>query len=1027
MDRFSTTAPVPGKTTASKGVFSGAYMLDPNTIQASVLAVDKGNRINKLIMDDARKALFEPLGLLDTAVQHKLNKVMLEQNLARRRYNNVELGAMGITESAELKILDNWKHLNDQLWHLTNRDQAQTLRGQGYSFYVDTKLKDNFVGKVVNPNTQLANRPPNIYDPSTKTSVGLGSAEWDGLHKTNGQVIELKRPQVIDDVEVTHILVKGGDTTRYTKSIQLDDVITPYIDGHSQIRYKDSWFLERELTDANGVPIGKPEAILTSPNVKSANKALETFQRNAAKAKKGKLWKYTIKSDDKLDPIAITEKHFEVGTNSGMSSQRKRGSTLGSFDSSRSTDLSPNLADPLDSMTQSIAELSNRIPMREYLDNYAARLLDEKTGFPDLLPKDDFGRPRMPMGGEKLDTKGILTGEQGKRLADLRTNLEHYNMMKFGYHNAIDTGWRNGLNNLGQIAGVSSSRLEKAIRAIAEEIPSPTGFLRGMAFNAHIALSSPPSQWFVQGIPAGLNGLLHPAYVFKGGLASDWRDLVVGIMHEGKHDKVLKELYKNSPGKAERIMQLKKEWDKTGFAAGIDKHLLVEGGIEQIIETTRFAKGKKAHEAVFGGARKLGFDKGELFYLGTTWLATRNDAIKSGKLMDNARVFDEVSAKTRSLTLNMNKAGEMPWNKNSVSLFTQFMISPYKSMTMYLDRGLNNAERGKIAMWQGLMMPLPAALTYHVRASVDIDGAEGDAIAEVISNGLMGGVFNTTMGAMFEDAGSASWQRAVQWDLAMAPSVAFVDAMFNDTGGLSVLKALAQSSPSLSMFEGYNPIAKNLAKTTGKLLISPFTAENNEEALEAMMSFAGPNGALWQYSAAGRSWSTGLKELFLQRYEERYSALSGKSSAPHVTTPETFAKALFGLETTYQTVARRANTDVYEETAAARNDMDILIGEWQRGAMDQGFNVDDPRRSDYLMRVALEAFPDGVPPKLATYMMGKMHSNKTLLSRLIGTAGMGTDVGQKAAQALRHLDPDMQVLHEYYQSETARKELQEEE
>jgi len=1025
MDRFSNTAPVPGKSTASKSLLSGAYMLDTNTIQASVMAVDKGNRLNKLIMDDVRVKLFEPLASVGPVRQEVLNQIMIKQNLARRRYTPTELGSMGIVDPTEIKILDNWQHINDQLWHLTNRDQAQTLRNQGYSFYVDEKLGDKIVGKVVNAKIPIANRPASVYDPATRTRKSLSNAEWEHLHNTKGQVIELKRPEVIDDVEVTHIMVQGGDTTRYTKSIQLDDQLVNYFEGQSHIRYKDAWFLERQLMDEAGMPIGKSEAILTSPNVKSADKAIAMFERNASKAQKGKNWRYTKRPDIGLDPIAITEKNFEVGTNAGLSSQRKRGKTLGSFDSTKSTDLSPNLVDPLDSMTQSISELANRIPMREYLDDYAARIIDQ---FGDLLPKHELTKkPRMPAGNEKLDVSGILTGDAGKRLADLRTNLEHYNMMKFGYHNSLDTGWRNGLNNLGQIAGVASSRMEKFIRATAEEIPSPTGFLRGQAFNAHIALSSPPSQWFVQGIPAGLNGLLHPKYAFGGGLASDWRDLIVGITHEGKHNKVLKELYKNQPGKAERIIQLKKEWDRTGFAAGIDKHLLVEGGIEQILETTRFAKGKALHEAVFGTARKIGFDKGEMFNLGTFWLAARNDAIQNGKSMTNARHFDEVSARTRTLTLNMNKAGEMPWNKNAVSLFTQFMISPYKSMTMYFDRGLVKGDRSKIAAWQGLMMPMPSALTYHVRASVDIDGAEGDAIAEVISNGLLGGVFNAALGAMFENAGSASWQRAVQWDTSMAPSVALIDALMNDTNGISVIKAIAQSSPSLSMYAGYNPIAKNLLKSVGKLLVSPFTADNPEEALVALNAFAGPNGALWQYSAAGRSFSTGYKELLVQKYQKRYSALSGKVSDPSITTPETFAKALFGLETTYQTNARRANTDVYEETAAARNDMDILIGEWQRAAMDQGFNVDDPRRSEYLMSVALEAFPDGIPPKLASYMMGKLHSNKTLLSRLIGAAGMGTTAHEKAAQALRHADPDIQALHELYQSEQPRKDLGEEE
>ena len=1035
LDSLSSQAPTPGKATASRYVFQSSHMLDEAVMQGSVAAVDQGNRLQKVIMDKAKKGVYEPLENLPDANARRISKIISDQNLARKNYTKDELAGLGVTEEAELKILDNWKYLNDQHWHLTNRDMAITLRNKNYSMYTDTVNGDMFVGKPVASNQAL---PKHVYDPVDGKTKLTRNLEPE-LGRTDGHIFELRHPEVIDGVEVRNILVRGGDADRYFKAIQENDILLPYVEGHSHIRYKDNFFIERELVDENGNVIGKPQAIQTAPESTSAQAAIARLEANASNALKGRKWRYSARNDRELTPVEISERHFDVSSMAGLSSQRKRGQTLRSYDSARVTDMAPNITDPLESFKQSTAELARRVPMREYLDDFEDRILKQHG---DILPKDDYGRPRLPTKGEKLKGGDTLGTKGSKKLADARTAIEHYNYMKFGYHNTLDAGWRTAINKTSQAVGVATRKLaktfpdrpgivkagtkaEKTVAAIAEEVPSPLGALRGTAFNAHIAMSAPPSQWMVQGLPAFINGLLHPNYVFSGDVVRDWRKLVLGLVHEGNPEHLRKTMGK---AKADEILKLKAEWDRTGLGVGIDKHLIVESGVEQLIETERFKGLKDLHEGVFGKLREIGFDKGEMFNLGTFWLAARNDAIQQGKSLDNARTFDEVRAKTRALTMNMNKAGEMPWNKDSLSLFTQFMISPYKAMTMYLDRGLTAEDKWKIAAWQGLMMPLPIYLTYHLRAAVGVEGTEGDLATEVITNGILGGMFNSTMNYMFEDAGSASWQRNVQFDPTFAGPLTFVQTLSEDVQGASLIQAIAQQAPSLAMFDGYNPIATNLIKSVGGLIAAPFRSE--EDRLLALNAFAGENGALWQYSALGRGLSAAYKELLTDSYGKRYSAVSGKEQDPSVSTPETFAKALFGLETTYQTVVRQANFELYDGSKEAYNDADLLLDELRREATQLGFNMDDPKRVEYMLRNYAEAFPNGrIPPKTASYIMRQLSNerNRPLTEKLMKGYGLSLEEVETAQKALGNASPELQKTYDFFQSEENVKALRGEE
>ncbi len=1019
MERFRSTAPEPGGSIASKHLWSGAQMLHPTVFQGGVIAVDRGSRLHQVIMDTAKSKVFEPLAKLETESQLKIDKVIKDQNMARKRFTRVELSSSyGITSEKELAVLDGWQHVNDQIWHLTNRDMAKTLRDSNHSFYVDSSTGDKLVSKVVKSKGQL---PKRVYDPIRKKHMNADQLWDDIVSADGGKIVELRNPEWFGDVEVSHIAVRKGDTSRFVKAIQLDDTLLPYFKGYSHINYKDPWFIDKYRLNAQGERVGKPEPVLTAPSLKDAKKAVEHKQAKGSVDSKGVRYEYEYRSAKELSALTVADKMFDVATNAGLSSQRRRGETLKSYDSTRSGDMQPNLTDPLDTLRQQIAQIAKRVPMREYLDDLTTRILSEKRYAP-FLPEGRFGKKRLPVKREDIEFTGSPGSKAAKDYADLMVMVEHHNMMKFGYLNSIDSTWNWALNGIGKAVGEVSATAEKSMRAFREEVPSPLGALRGMAFNANMAMSVPTSQWFVQAIPAVMNSFLYPKYVFKGGLANDWMDLTFGMLNDKGWKGVFSQM---APERQANIMKLKTEWDRTGFASGIDKHLLVEGGLEHLVETQRFKTAKGLHDKVIDNLRVVGFDAGELAHLGTFWLAARNDALQSGKNMDNPRHFDEVRAKARSLTLNMNKAGEQPWNKNSMSLFTQFKLAPYKALTMMFDKSFTPKERVKIGSFQLLLMPAPLGITAWIGSQVELQGPEGEVLHEILHNGIMGGSFNLAANYMYEDAGSASWQRYAQSDITTAGYFEFLHGLFTSGDGRAIIEQIASFSPSLGMLLGYNPVAANLIAATTTLVTSPFHADNSEEAAQHLKDFI---LSASQYSAGGRGLSTAFMELLIDKYDRRISMITNKVVDPSLGSGETLAKVVFGLETTYQSQRRYMDREKYYKTKQAFDDMDVIAAQVMRQSVSAGFSPGTPGRPEFLHRMVFEAYgEDVIPEPLLRHFWKKVEDKPSVTTALLKLANIDQEAFEEAAAQMRHVSPEAKELYEYTKDQkTALRELKEE-
>jgi hypothetical protein len=95
------------------------------------------------------------------------------------------------------------------------------------------------------------------------------------------------------------------------------------------------------------------------------------------------------------------------------------------------------------------------------------------------------------------------------------------------------------------------------------------------------------------------------------------------------------------------------------------------------------------------GAVKAGFGAGEYVVQGTAYMSEWRRALREngGKPLSRAQ-WDDVAVKARVVTSNMGRTGELAMNRNSLSLFTQFLQVPTKLFqTFTLRRGLTLSQR----------------------------------------------------------------------------------------------------------------------------------------------------------------------------------------------------------------------------------------------------------------------------------------------------------------------------------------------
>jgi hypothetical protein len=565
--------------------------------------------------------------------------------------------------------------------------------------------------------------------------------------------------------------------------------------------------------------------------------------------------------------------------------------------------------------------------MRDYIERYKQRFVDN---YGDLLVTDiKTGRVKFPRSAEDFKTN---LPSSDRLVADARTNLEYINYLESGYRNGLDDSWKALLNGMADTMGHRSATAEKVLRATADEIGNPTQWLKARAFDAYLALN-PMRQFVVQGHQASLLAANFTKYVLSQGMARDMSAVHMAMLMPNKLHKI-KGIEKLIGMRVEDALKLADEYRATGFEASIDRNNLVESGLDHLVETSQFktVRGiKKAHKAVVGTNRKIGFDAGERVNIMSAWLAHRNKAIEQGKDITSQRTKDEIVARARNYTYNMNAAGDLPYNKNALALLFQFMQVPHKAMTQVLfNRALSPAEKVKLATYHAVMLPLPVGIGYELISGLDV---EDEDARDFIANGLEGLIANRAAQLMFDDD-----TRIDISSLAAVDPNAPVDLIT----GLLTMDAgeILSNAPSLSLWSGHNPRITNIIEETYKFVTEP-TDIDAKSSLELMKTFA-------TFSSGYANLSKGFRELFVQEYDRRYNS-SMNITDMSITTPESLAQ-LFGFGSLNEAYSRQTKQEAYSLSKEAREDVKTLYLAQKQAGSRQGLNVDNQEFQQHMLR-----------------------------------------------------------------------------
>lgn len=892
-----------GGSSITRNLFDPASIFDPRIFLSANVAIDRSSAIEADLVKLADLSFGRPMRKLPKERQELLGEIIKEQNLLETRFDAVQLEAKGVTKE-EQKILDGWRDVWDTVWILENRDLRNTLSTRGYQIFRDSISETELVAKPIkNPNKSI-----DVYNATSGQIESMGPKSLKDLYESGGTVAELRSPLIEEGMTAEFVISKGTKENNL-KEITSGDIVLPYKKGYYHVKYKDPHFIIEKFTDASGKEITR--AVKTAGSTKEADRIVEKLSKNADEGVT-----YYRREDKSTTTRDAENDVWDLNVASGRSSQKVRGQRLGTEDKLQDAPIQG----PVESLLASARSIARRMSLRGYIDDSKTRFMDE---FDEILSRDPkTGVKRYPKSIDEL--RGANTGSQYRKiLADARTYWEYINSIEVGYRNGLDEVWRASLNGIAEAIGTKSASAEKLTRDILAELESPTGWIRGRAFDAYLA-TNPFRQFIVQSHQATLLAVNFPEYVFSQKLARDMSAVHLAMFGEkGMNNKAVQKLTGMT---LEEARKLRDEYLDTGLDASIDMNNLVEKSLDQLVESSNFKTIKKLHGKIVGTLREVGFDAGERINIMSSWLAHRDQAIKAGKDLNNITVQAEIVGRARNYTLNMNKAGEMPYNKNSLSLLFQFMQVPHKMVTTILfNKALKPAEKVRLGAYNMIMLPLPIGLTYSILGESDLPK---DSIArEVIVNGVEGAIINKLAQLTFDDDTSISFS-------------SFTTA---DTGGLYDLLAsfvsadlteIAANAPSLSLVMGNAPRMGTLLHNTARVFAEP-TMENFGTAAHKFASV----------SSGYANFSQFYEELFVDEVNKRYS--QGKVAEEDMTVPESIAK-LFGFNTTQQHVDYEIKRRNYQESKTALDDVEKFYKLRSRLMVDSGVNKDDP---DYAIKM----------------------------------------------------------------------------
>lgn len=761
-----------GQGSVSQHLFPPDSMLHNQITLPMNMAYDKSVYLRKLYVDTF-KGFTDGYKKLPTDRRGRVSDYIHEANFKGIKYNAADLRARGFT-TKEIDILRDWRKSNDALYHATNQDMIVSLQSKNYELFTDANGSSLVARRVAR--NQLDKQ--DILDTSTNTVSQFTPAQLTQAYASNQFVAKLSQPIKVGNKWVDHIFVPNTPNG-YMRALTQRDTVLNYRDGYYPVMYDANFFVYEKIKMPNGSDGQK--VVASARTIEEARKY--TADLSASQPNK----KFDFRDDRKNNRgEPLSEDAWSLVTSSSLSNQRYRGDRLADAGSNMHLAGMSNLVDPLEAVSNQIYKLSERIAVRPHLETLKTRWMNNYGKFLELPLVNH--KPAFP-GDISEITK--LTNAPAKMLRDARTTFNYIHHLENGFINTIDNGTKALMNWGADVMGeMGLGKTELALRNLGKG--SPTSALKGLTFKLFLA-SNAPRQLLIQAHQAVQLAPVAPRYLLTGGLSYDLFKLNAtarGLIKDADAVEMLDELR------------------KSGFLEAVDANNLIRQDKLVMAELSNLKRLGSGLGAPLRLAQKLGFDQGERFVLVTSWLAHRNaamSALKKGQKLTK-RDYELIAGKARAYTYAMNKAGDMPYNKNTLNVVSQFLQVPHKAILQpFTNRTLTRTQRAQLLAFNTVMYGIPTGLVGGLIYKNVAPGVQRDVLEQGLEDVLLNHVLTAVSGE----------EQSIDFG-DFAPTDVVGTGQFLAALATLDIGQLVSEAPSTSLFFGNNPRVTNMFSTAAR-------------------------------------------------------------------------------------------------------------------------------------------------------------------------------------------------------------------
>lgn len=852
----------------SRVLFDPASMLHPTITRSTSAAIDQAAYFETVLLKPI-KELRTTIEKMDKVRRSKVEEYLKEANLNQIKYHPATLAARGFTNE-EIDAIKKWKDIWDGHYYLENADAGRTLKNQGYQVF-DAVQGTQFFAKPVQKNQNISR----VYDPSTDSVITIDKPFGDALYNQNGTLAQFRRPITLNGETVEHMIVRNTPT-EYLRAIRDTDRILNYKDGYYTIYYKAPKFIEEAIEfGANGQPT-KWAARAVAGTTEEANAFMATMQGQSGGT-------YRVRGDVRAFNME-DDAFWDMASAKGRIAQRHRGQTLEDASGLQHLGDGSYMAHPMESAVRAAKSIADRTMTRKVIETAKERAIQQ---YGDLFPKHPITKePMWPTSKGQISETGQPFGKGigDSRVSDARTTYEYINYIENGYINSTDDFIKGTMNVIAQSLGkIGMSRGEKVFNAASQV--GVTHALKTSVFQSYIALN-PLRQIVLQPHQAIRMSAYNPKGFFSGsvhGHAADYLVYKSGLLT-------------NPPKK---VLDFVKYVDESGMVSGVDKHSLVRGMQLDLADSA--SKIKRGVASTYALPQVVGFNAGEKVNMLIHLAATYDKHIRDGVNMANKASRDMAASDARALSLEMNFAGDMPYNQTAPAALLQFMQVPHKALTQYTNRKIPWQVKLRLAMADMLFWGTPATVASAVfGGDVLPDDPE---YRELIQNGGEAMVVNKFVEMMTGEESDIDFSGVDPYDMSgflKLWSAYTEDGMF----------AVIANSPAGQLWLKDGGRIPNAVRMMGRFM-NPFIEENMDDPTFDMV--------LKEAAKISSGWNNADKARILLAARSTKDKM-GHTIDSEISTPEAYA-ALFGFTTADEKKYYELTQEVFKRNKQYEDDV----------------------------------------------------------------------------------------------------------